>query len=246
MKHMLTASLMILIYFTASATNIDTFFEGQQLNVTAHSGLKMRIQPGLHHESIKVIPYGDLVQVVHLDESKIIKDRVDWIDGHWIMVAHGEDVGYVFDGFLTELAIPRHDYEFVQFDMDLIYPLESWAGLHLFETDVADTLSMENLSKVTHRYEGGDKMVRLNTGQIYKVQLYLTGIRIMDAYHLLEGMLTTKHEIEKLHDNSIFIEARDGTVQHVKINLENPVDIKKMDNGQVRISIHSTGHDCTL
>ena len=68
----------------------------------------------------------------------------------------------------------------------------------------------------------------------------------MDAYHLLKSMLNNKYEIEHFEKSSLFL-ANDGNDLHrIKIQLENPVDIRYNAKGDVVLTITSQEYECDL
>ncbi len=238
MKNLMIILLCTLFSITLSANHIG---EQPIHNVVAKSGLTMRMLPGTEHAAIKIIPFGEQVLIIESSENP---DRIDWIDGNWVLVAHDGDTGYVFDGFLSELAIPFYDFEVSQFGLDLIYPLESYAEYRLVAEGQPDTIHRGEVVKVIHRFEGGEKLVRSDNEDYYKVQLYLNDIRVMDAYHLVQNMLREKKDIKTFQNQSVFIQNKQGEIDHVRVKLDHPVYIKKLKNGQVRISILSSESGC--
>lgn len=239
----LAALLMVTFYLQTSALEPHT--PGSSLYVTAQSGLHMRTNPDVLANSLKIVPHGEQVLVI-ADSSTIQSQKIDWVAGQWLLVEHEGDRGYIFDGFLSRLNVPTYEWEKCQLDMDLIYPLENWAEVNHF-LDRTDTSAGTFITKVSDHYTDGSKLVKINSGNIYKIELYLSDIRVMDAYHLLQSMLDGKPSIRTFHNQSVFIEAPDSSeLKKVKIKLDNPVEIRQLDNGVVKISIHSQEYPCTL
>ena len=242
-RTVLAALLMVTFYLQTSALEPHT--PGSALYVTAQSGLHMRTSPDVMANSLKIVPHGEQVFVTE-DTASIQSQKIDWVAGQWLLVEHDGDTGYIFDGFLSRLNVPTYEWEKCQLDMDLIYPLENWAEVNHF-VDKTDTSVGTFITKVSELYTDGSKLVKINSGNIYKIELYLTDIRVMDAYHLLQSMLDGKPSIRTFQNQSVFIEAADSSeLQRVKIKLDNPVDIRKLENGTVKISIHSQEYECTL
>lgn len=227
------------------ASNTPTFEEGQNLHVMAHSGLSLRAEPGSHSEVITIIPYGDLVQVLQPDTA-LINENINWVAGKWIPIHYDGHVGYVFDGYLSALSLPIHEFEKSQSDMDLIYPLESWVGVNLHSIGSPDTITTDYYDQVTHSFESGDHLIQMNAGNLYKVKLNLKDVRIMDAYHLLKSMLNDKYEIDHFEKSSLFLAGESNDLSRIKIQLENPVDIRYERDGSILITITSQEYECQL
>jgi len=241
MKHLMVIIVLILNGFIAQAN----FITGQKLNVLASSGLKLRTAPK-HGKTIKVIPYGSEVTVITpAYEDCITYDQIEWIQGAWIEVEYEGDQGYVFDGFLSDFPIPEFDFELNQIDMGLIYPLESWVEYRLVETGQAiDTLEKkkEGFKTIQHFTDG--KWMKEDMGTIFKAELHLTNVRIMDVYQLLQAMYDDKFKKRTFRNKSIFIEDENGEIEFIKIPLEEYVTIRKISQDHIRVRILSSESGC--
>jgi hypothetical protein len=245
LKRIIAVGLMILFYFQMCGSNGPGFVEGTQLFVMANSGLTLRIEPSLDAESLGVVEFGSSVQVLNQPDSLQYTEVFNWVEGKWIFVEYDGIKGYMFDGYLSDLPIPVYEFERCQMDLDLVYPLESWAEVNLGENN-SKTLEAGVLKKVTSEYVGGEKMVRSQKDDNFKLELYLTEVRLMDAYHLLQSMIDAKSRLEIFKDESIFIKDKDGDLYKVKIKLDNPIEIIKLKSGDVKIVIHSDNYLCSL
>ncbi|MEM9548157.1 MAG: SH3 domain-containing protein [Bacteroidota bacterium] len=244
-KKALATILLIIFYMQMWASNGPGFIEGTQLYVVANSGLTLRVAPDVNSESLGVVDYGSSVEVLNQPDSIEHIQRVNWVEGRWIYVDYDGITGYMFDGYLSDLPLPIYEFEKCQLDLDLIYPLESWVEINLGESQV-DTVEAGVLHKITDRYIGGEKMVRSSKNEEYKLELYMNEIRLMDAYHLLQSMIDSKARLQSFKDQSTFIENRDGELYKVKINLDNPIVIRKLKSGDVKISIWADNYVCGL
>ena len=240
MKHLVIALTFLFFGFNANAN----FTEGQKLNVLAKSGLKLRTAPK-HGSTIKVIPYGAEVTVIESQEELEDLDQVEWISGKWIEVEYMGETGYVFDGFLTDFQLPEYDFELNQMDMGLIYPLEAWVEYRLVETgQKVDTLQNENGDYKTIQHFTDGKWMKEDRGDIYKVELHLTNVRIMDVYQLLQAMYDDPFKRKTFSNKSIFIEDENGEVEFVKIPLDEYVTIRQISKDHVRVRIISSESGC--
>ena len=238
-------AVLVLWVSGASATTHPTFEEGEQLFVVAQSGLSLRAEPGSHQELITIIPYGEVVQILEPD-SVLLQENINWVSGQWVPVHYDGHIGYVFDGYLSQLTLPSYSFEKTQSDLDLIYPLESWVGVHLHAIGGQDTVTTDYYDQVTQVYESGDHLTRMNAGNLYKVKLNFKDVRIMDAYHLLKSMLNDKYEVDHFEKSSLFLANEGNNLQRIKIQLDNPVDIRYTSEGDVLITITSQEYECDL
>lgn len=244
-KKVFAIALMVIFYIQMWASNGPGFVEGTQLYVVANSGLTLRMAPNLNSESLGVIEYGSSVEVLNQPDSILRVEKLNWVEGKWIYVEVDGVTGYMFDGYLSDLPMPIYEFEICQLDLDLIYPLESWTDVNL-GTSEGDTVEAGALKRVTDRYFGGEKLIRTHKGDDYKLELYLNDIRLMDAYHLLQSMIDTKARLEIFKDESTFIEDRQGELHKVKINLDNPIELRKLASGDIKITIRSDNYSCSL
>lgn len=245
LKRIFAVGLMVLFYIQMWASNGPGFAEGAQLYVMANSGLTLRVEPSLDSESLGVVEFGSSVQVLNQPDSIQKTEVFNWVKGKWIFVEYDGVNGYMFDGYLSALPIPVYEFERCQMDLDLVYPLESWADVNLGEKN-SKTIEAGLLKKVTNEYIGGEKMVRSQKNDNFKLELYLTEVRLMDAYHLLQSMIDAKSRLETFKDESTFIKDREGELYKVKIKLDNPIEIIKLKSGDVKIVIRSDNYLCSL
>lgn len=242
-KKMIALALMTFFYLQMWAT--EPFSPGTELYVTAQSGLHLRALPDARANSIKVIALGEKVTILEETDS-LSSQRFDWVDGNWVKILHEGEEGYIFDGYLSPLPTPTYLWERCQLDLDFIHPLEQWSEHNHF-LDKTDTVEGNYNVKVIDRYTNGDLLKKVNAGNIYQVELILKDIRIMDAYHLLQSMVDNKPALETFKRQTVYIEEKDSSdLKRIKIKIDNPVDIRKLSDGRVRISIHSQEYPCQL
>lgn len=233
--------LSCMILSLAQATNKE---QGSTLNVTAESGLKMRSTPSLDGKLIQVIPFGEAVTVVNSNSEN--EEQIEWIAGNWIEVEYDGISGYVFDGFLNQLATPTYAFERTVDDMDLIYPLMAWAEYRYDDISAPDTVFNGTVTKLIQPMTSGTVLKKYDDPYLFKIDVELENIRVMDAYQLLHSMLNEKYEKVTFKNSSIFINDNYGQVERIKVNIDNPVEIKKLKNGKVRITVKSYNEGCSL
>lgn len=244
-KKTVAGLLMLLFYTQMWGTGQPLFSEGAQLYVMANSGLTLRAQPNSQSESLGVLEFGFSVLVLNQPDSVETYEKIEWVEGNWVLVEHEGVTGYMFDGYLSDLPLPSYEFEKCQLDMDLIYPLESWTEVNL-GLEHTDTLIAGTLRKLTSNFEAGDKLIQTHKNDEYKIELYLKDIRVMDAYHLLLSMLDGKKSIESFKDMSTFIEDRNDELYKISIDIDNPVWIRKLKNGDVKITVKTLNYLCGL
>ena len=240
---------MIILYFQAAFTQNPTSISTTELtlmNVVAPSGLKMRAQPTMDSEVLYVIPTRSAVVMMNTEMIPPVQDEVGYMKGSWVYVGYEGEEGYVFDGFLSSLPLPINEFEMTQFDLDLIYPLETYMDYHKLSPINSDTFSSDLYSKVIHEYSDGSKMIQKHTLTQYHLKVVLPETTIWEAYHLLVQMLSTRSETNSFLDAAMFIANREGLVDKIKIDLADPISITKTPQGDVMIEIVSQDQACTV
>lgn len=228
---------------TEPISNIEI---GNALNVTAESGLKMRTSPGLDSKVITVIPFGEVVEILadFLEEPNT--ETIEWVEGTWRLVSYDEYEGYVFDGFLTHLPIPYYEFEQSIEDLDLTYPLLSWTDYHYDVIAQPDTTISKEKTKVTQQYSDGVVLKKYDNRYLYKVQVELENTRMMDAYQLLQNMLLDESEKITFRNKSLFIQTKNIELDKITVEVDNPVEIRKIGDNKVRITVFTFNEGCSL
>ncbi len=72
--------------------------------VLAEKGLTMREEPNLDSKKLEVVNYGLAVQVIAEDAHAI--SPVGGLTGKMVKVIHGDNEGYMFDGYLSSIPVP--------------------------------------------------------------------------------------------------------------------------------------------
>jgi 3D (Asp-Asp-Asp) domain-containing protein len=112
-------------YFLNSL-NATNYNIGDTLHVFTMSGLKLRESANTTSKSITTLPLGTKVIVLNTFQFEK-KQTVEDISGNWILVSFNNLEGYVFDGFLSQLPVPKKREKAV-YDVD---------DRHYFSLDVA-------------------------------------------------------------------------------------------------------------
>jgi len=227
-----------------SLTKANNVLGEQYLSVSATSGLSMRTAPGLSAEKIMIIPHGAEVQVILRDKNPL-EETVEWTKGQWTYVEYDGRRGYVFDGFLTSLPMPELQFEKVVSDQDLSSPLISWAEHRFNEVRSVDTIQRNDITKVIKVLADGVILKKYSDDQMFKLDVEIDHIRIMDAYHLLLNMMD-KGDQKIFKDNSTFLKDQGFDIEKIRVSIDNPVTIEQIDENRVRITIDNPYHACSL
>lgn len=238
--------IAFILILSVGYLNANTTPEENILHVVANSGLLLRAEPSINAAVIEKIPYGATVEkLIDTLNSEPLHQQIEYVEGTWSLVKYEGEIGYVFDGYLSPLAIPTQHFETNSDDMDLIYNLDSWIDYHLIDEKVSKiALSKEDGVKTKIFHTDGSKTIKTKTSSYFLLETELQNIRVMDAYHLLKNMLTEDFQKATFGNKTIFIQDVDGQLNRIKINLERPIDIRKMPNGNVKIKIVSAEIGC--
>ncbi len=237
----LVGILALLIINTSVFANDNKKIE-PSLQVMAKSGLKLRLSPNLDAPVLEVIAYGE--EVTKTDDYVEARTKLtfNWVEGSWIKVKYKNQVGFVFDGFVSQLEVPQEDAEFASRINDLGFSIYNWAHLNNDLVN-SDTLSQTEAALTTLTSLGNHELFVHDTETGSKVELTLSDVRIMDAYHLLESMMDTRSARAVFKENTTFFSGTDGKVNKLKV-ADGQILISKLDNGSVKISCHSIHEGC--
>lgn len=218
---MLGLCLLISIQVFAS----KPYTTGEFMNVFAYSGLKLRNAPGLFSEAIMVIPFGESVEIIDPLNEPGRYDRIEWLDGKWIKVDYGGVEGFVFDAYLSKLALPFEVEEHCWEDQDLVMPLRRY-----FENNYQQCEEIH--------YEESELEVELFAaeGKAWTdLRVEIANIRLSDAVNLLRSMVPVNQRA-LFEDSLVFKRGRDGTIGEIVSKFStHPLTIKYSNTGSVVI-----------
>ncbi len=245
MKKIIVLGLLCVITLTTTKANLITNTESAY--VLAPSGLTLREAPNRTSRVLEVIPFGESVSIILEDSTEVKTERIDWVKGQWKKVSFEGIEGFVFDGYLSHLPVPLLDFELVDSDLDFTYAFLSWMDYRFTEVLAADTIVRENdFTKVIHHFENDQELIEKDESTFYMVNATLSDVRITDVYNLLLSMMPSDVNRKYVQDSSVFIEDASGELAQIKLLLDNPVNIKKLNNGQINIKLYSNYTGCTL
>ena len=241
MKKLILIACSLMLCLNVQANHFE---DGKEVYVTAPSGLNMRTSPDKDAQVLYYLQYGDRVHVVQY-QSEDHPLRLDWIDGSWVKVSFEGVEGYVFDGYLSSLPVPKYDFELCKIDMDVVYPLESYFSHHFGGATSYDTLiNLENHKKVVEILSNGQRIVKTHKPGFYKLEIYMDHVRVTDLHNLIMGMFTEKSERAEYKSKSVFYEDHEGHVNKIKVGIDSPIEIKKLRSGQLKITAYSYYDGC--
>ena len=231
MKKIVLLLSLIQLIISLKAENIP-WESGQELNVFAPSGLKLRAAPGTDAEILDIVHYGDVVTVINSFEfSDDKKDRIDWIDGHWILVDFQGIAGYLFDGFLSNLNFPGSEAELKNDGYSFAYALGEYFDRNFTFHRMLDSTANHQI----YLLDQGIKVKRVHADTSWNIWIELPEHKISDVLNVMRGMIEYRQERTQFEKSLIYIEGMDGQVKKVKANLDNPVIIEKKQNGNILV-----------
>ncbi len=211
--------LILLILVLGFQFHAIAFSPSEFYNVSANSGLNLRLSPG-NGVIIKKLYLGDRVEILEDIDCLGFMERIEWVDGEWIRVKHNEDIGYVFSGFLTTLPIPISEGEYTHGNQ-LIHPFEQWIENN-FEIQAAkDSFIRSNLKEVAIEFEEGSTLKKIITPSQVHLEFEVGEVEIMELYQILFAMLTEKSSQQHFLRNSVFVEDYSGEINKVDILIGN-------------------------
>ncbi len=224
--------LILLVSFQVQGDTITPYTEGTRLNVFAGSGLKLRAFPHRNAEVIDIVRYGDQVEVLNtfgFTEEKA--DRVDWLDGHWILVEYDGIAGYLFDGYLSALPFPGSEEEICQDGYSYAYTLGAYFDRNFHRHQVLDSSS----HKMIYLLDYGIKVKRIETDQMSTIEIEIPQMGLNEILNLMRTMLPDKSSQFQFENSLIFIEGPDEKIQEIRVNLGDSVTLKKKSNGHILV-----------
>jgi hypothetical protein len=240
MKNLIGIIVLLLINMSAFGNGLSDV--KPELKVMSKSGLKLRLSPNLDSPVLEVIQYGE---TIFLEEDSINSREafnVSWTKGKWIKVQYENQVGFVFDGFVSSLPVPLQDTEFAATIGGLGEALYYWA-YNNFDLISTDTLTDNDMALTTVTKLGDNELFLHDTELTTRIDFQMKDIRIMDAYHLLESMMDSRSSRAVLKENSMFFSGVDGELNKIKIGM-GLVTIKKLENGEIKVSCKTIHEGC--
>ena len=211
MKNLSLLFLGILITLNLSATTDPALNQGDKLFVVAQSGINARAFPSTDHGVLFGIGYGEKVEVVDagFEESVFI----DEMNGHWIKVSYGNNVGYVFDGYLSKL--PPMEYNELESSGDYIDQIKNYAltqlGSSMPKVTYNNLINGEGAFKIDiYNLKKGCQYVEYNYWEGMDVELQMSNLRNSEVGHLLNKLFGENANFDALEVPGL---EQGGTIQ---------------------------------
>jgi len=240
MKNLIGIIMLLLANMAAFGNTTNTI--DPELKVMSKSGLKLRLSPNLDAPVLDVISYGETVTQLEDFVPSLTSFNVNWVKGSWIKVNYNSQEGFIFDGFVSDLAVPVEEMEFSSTIGGLSNALYNWA-YNNYDFISADTLTDNEMALTTLSNLSGNDLFVHDTELMTRVEYTLENIRIMDAYHLLESMMDTRSARSIFKENTMFFSGADGNVNKIKI-AGGQVSVKKLDDGRIKVTCQTIHEGC--
>ena len=230
MKNILFIILIIGGLFTLTTASEPS--KGELVNVFAPSGLKLRTAPHLDAEVVDIVRYGDRVKILNTfgypEENAA---RIDWIDGHWILVEFDGLSGYIFDGYLSNLPFPDDLDQIVSNGYSFTYTLGEYFESHFEIKNILDSTA------VSFKYilENGCKIKQSIHDGLWKLEIEIPDYSIHEILNVMRGMIPDRKDRVVFDKSLLFIEGSSGSIEKIKINLEEQATIEKKQNGNILV-----------
>ncbi len=210
------------------------FTEGEVVNVFAPSGLNLRAFPKIDAEVLDIVRYGDRVVVENTFDFAADKaDRIDYIDGHWILVNYQGIKGYLFDGYLSSLPFPSTEDQLVDEGFSFAYTLGEYLDHHF---DFVETLDS---TFNTQRYllSQGIKIRRIVKENSFRLTIEMPNTKPSEILNVMRSMFTDRAQRSQFDRSLLFIENDHGTITEIKTTeAQDQITIKINKNGTLIIS----------
>lgn len=246
---------VIILFILNGAGHSQNYQAGDILRVVAPSGLRLRTQPHFNAETIFVLQFGDDVQVSNtygFDQEH--RDTTNWLTGHWIYVSanpgisSGEIVGgFVFDGYLTSLALPSHENQLCLEPCSFTEPLQYYLRHHYPpESEQSGTEQSELVNQCMTFHKGNITTVYTSSDGWQKTQVQFQGYRFSEVMNLLRSMLVGKDMRDQFEDRLLFFKDRNGNLTRVQFSSDHEkIRLESRENGILELTIMLIqGKDC--
>ncbi|MCB0664887.1 MAG: SH3 domain-containing protein [Saprospiraceae bacterium] len=237
MKSLFVFFFLVIFSISSFAETIPYYSEGVRLNVFASSGLKLRAFPNQNAEVLDIVRYGDQVLVLNTyDFNEEKADRIDWLDGHWILVEYEGIAGYLFDAYLSGLSFPGSEEEICQDGYSYAYTLGEYFDQHYGQQQMLDSTE----GKMIYRLDSGIKIKRVNEQHVYTLEIEIPEMRISELLNLMRSMLPDRDSQIQFENSLVFIEGSDTRINEIRVNLGDSVILKKKSNGNLLVKASGT------
>lgn len=204
------------------------------LNVLAVNGLNMRSQPDSKARIVTKVMYGKRVEVMEKTKTEL---QLGWIKDNWIKVKYRGREGYIFGGYLSELAAPTGLSE-----TKLLADLLPTYCANAFKPKGAPILTKEVetdgdvLNHALHVFAGGQEL-EIEQRKERRTTKLLLNSTILETYVLLEALLKQSGNTQLL-DELRFVKGKDGNLLRIN-DAAGTVSIKQFSDEKTELQLMS-------
>lgn len=251
---------LLLLCTVSSSFAVGDYSTGDYLYNWAISGLNMRTKPDAKSSKIINISFGEKVKIVDdqpysypfrytMVKSKNPDSTVQWeIDGHWVKVEYLDQVGYVFDGYLSKLPVmtnaPEHN-PYLSLELIKEYGEKNWGGLS--EETTINTLNFEDKSRDPDKGHSSSYTLTFKNGAYYEdveesfsgyVTLFVKDISLEEAYLIFNALtgfeykLKVNGERENYGMGAHLTSQKEDELHFIGAGMTS-INIKKVDGGVI-------------
>lgn len=226
------------------STSAQFYNEGDTLRVVANSGLRLRTAPHTDAGTIRVLHFGEPVHVVNtFGFGSDHRGSAGWFAGHWIRVRSGHVEGFVFDAFLTRLAIPNHEDELVMDDLVFVLPLRRFLDNHyMYCHEEYGMDHSEDIAQRIHYYDEGIIVKETSGWGWHQMEVRFSDYRLSEVVNLLRSMLPDRRHQDMFEDSLRFYKDRRGELYRVTAGFGStpPIKIERHAGGEVSLTLTET------
>jgi hypothetical protein len=199
----------------------------------------MRTSPNSQAGTIRILEYGESVAVTNtfgFDSSH--QDQSGWYDGHWIYVTTDLGAGYVFDAYLSTLAVPDHEDELCFDSFRFAAPLTAYLNHHYpARYDEQGVEHTESVDQCITYYEEDITGTSTRGEGWHKTDLVFREHRLSEVVNLFRGMIVGEETVQFFENSLIFHRDANGRVNRVQAgSAGNPIHIKLERDGSIHVS----------
>jgi hypothetical protein len=232
MKKLVIIFCLISLSIRATSDTLPSYHEDTILNVYASSGMKLRAFPNKNAEVLDIVRYGDEVVVINTFAFSDDKaDRIDWLDGHWILVEYDGIAGYLFDAYLSALPFPGSLEEICQDGYSYDYTLGAYFDRNFAQHQILDS----SANKKVYLLDKGIKVKRIFEEHVWTIEIEIPQMGINEILNLMRSMLPDKSSQVQFENALIFIEGPDSKINEIKVNMGDSVTLKRKANGHLLV-----------
>lgn len=233
MKNPILLFCLILIVFSADLWAETPYSKGAVLNVFASSGLKLRAMPNRSAEVLDIVRYGDQVLVLNtFDFTAEKSDRIDYVDGHWILIEYQGIAGYLFDGYLSALPFPSSEDQIVDEGYSFAYTLGEYVDQNF---DFVRTLD-STYKKQAYLLSNDIRVRRIIKESTYHLYVEMPNTKISDLLNVMRSMLPSREMRHHFDRQLLYIADDEGSIFKVKTKGSDQVTLELKENGRLVIS----------